>query len=85
MTDMSPHIAKSCPSVRRLRLIPQFGQRMHVQRVIRNTPHAVNRWLQLGQARSNMMSNDRVERPATLPVPRPDAAHDAPRSAPTRC
>jgi hypothetical protein len=30
-------------------------------------------------------SNDRVERPATMPVPRPDAAHDASRSARTRC
>ncbi len=31
------------------------------------------------------LSNDRVERPATFPVPRPDAAHHASRSAPTRC
>jgi hypothetical protein len=30
-------------------------------------------------------SNDRVERPATTPVPRPDAAHHGSRSAPTRC
>src|ERR1700680_812653 len=32
-----------------------------------------------------MRSNDRVERPSTTAVPRPDAAHDAPRSARTRC
>ena len=32
-----------------------------------------------------MPANDRVERPDTMPVPRPDAAHDAPRSARTRC
>jgi hypothetical protein len=32
-----------------------------------------------------MMANDRVERPATMPMPRPDAAHHASRSAPTRC
>ena len=29
--------------------------------------------------------NDRVERPPTMTVPRPDAARDLPRSAPTRC
>ena len=28
-----------------------------------------------------MMANDRVERPATMPMPRPDAAHYASRSA----
>jgi hypothetical protein len=33
----------------------------------------------------HMRSNDRVERPATMTRPRPDAAHDAPRSARTRC
>ena len=32
-----------------------------------------------------MMANDRAERPATMPMPRPDAAHHASRSAPTRC
>ena len=31
------------------------------------------------------MPNDRVERPAMMAMPRPDAAHDASRSAPTRC
>ena len=35
--------------------------------------------------RVRMTSNDRFERPTTTTVPRPDAAHDAPRSAPTRC
>src|SRR5450631_2831829 len=34
---------------------------------------------------ASMPHNDRVERPAAMTVPRPDAAHDAPRSAPTRC
>jgi hypothetical protein len=29
--------------------------------------------------------NDRVERPATMTVPRPEAAYDASRSARTRC
>jgi hypothetical protein len=33
----------------------------------------------------HMISNDRVERPATMTVPRPDAAHHATRSARTRC
>jgi hypothetical protein len=33
----------------------------------------------------SVTSNDRVERPATTAVPRPDAAHDALRSARTRC
>ena len=32
-----------------------------------------------------VISNDRVKRPAATPVPRPDAAHHAPRFAPTRC
>jgi len=32
-----------------------------------------------------MMANDRVERPATMTLPRPDAAHYASRSAPTCC
>jgi hypothetical protein len=35
--------------------------------------------------RFTVMPNDRVERPATTDVPRPDAAHHAPRSARTRC
>ena len=34
---------------------------------------------------SRMMPNDRVERPTTMTVPRPDAAHDASRSARTCC
>ena len=34
---------------------------------------------------ASVQSNDRVERPATMTVPRPDAAHHAPRSARTRC
>jgi hypothetical protein len=33
----------------------------------------------------SMLHNDCVERPATLLVPRPDAAHEASRSAPKRC
>jgi hypothetical protein len=33
----------------------------------------------------HLTPNDRVERPATMTVPRPDAAHNAPRSARTRC
>jgi hypothetical protein len=36
------------------------------------------------QTATFMTSNDRVERPATMTVPRPDAAHDVSRSAPTR-
>ncbi len=36
-------------------------------------------------AEYSMAANDRVERPTTMTVPRPDAAHDAPRSAPTNC
>ena len=32
-----------------------------------------------------VMSNDPVERPATMTVPRPDAAHHASRPARTRC
>ena len=32
-----------------------------------------------------MTANERDERPATLLVPRPDAAHDISRSAPTHC
>src|SRR5205814_709985 len=32
-----------------------------------------------------LLSNDPVERPATVTVPRKDAAHIAPRSAPTCC
>jgi len=32
-----------------------------------------------------MTSNDRVERPATMTMPRPDAAHDTSRSARTHC
>ena len=32
-----------------------------------------------------MLLNDQVERSATMIVPRPDAAHDASRSAPTYC
>src|SRR4051812_35595623 len=32
-----------------------------------------------------MTPNDLVERTATVTVPRPDAAHDAPRAAPTYC
>src|SRR5258707_5948116 len=35
--------------------------------------------------RAAMMPNERVERPTTLLVPRPDAAHDVSRSAPTLC
>src|SRR5450631_3178769 len=31
------------------------------------------------------LPNDRVERPATMTMPRPDAAHYASRSARTRC
>ncbi len=31
--------------------------------------------------RFQMMANDRVERPATMPMPRPDAAHYGSRSA----
>jgi hypothetical protein len=34
---------------------------------------------------SHVLSNDLVQRPATLPMPRPDAAHDGPRSDATRC
>ncbi len=36
-------------------------------------------------AGSLMPANDRVERPATMTVPRPDAAHAVPIAAPTRC
>src|SRR3954469_9269360 len=32
-----------------------------------------------------MLSNDLVERPATMTAPRADAAHDDSRTAPTRC
>jgi hypothetical protein len=38
---------------------------------------------QFGQR--DMTSNDRVERPTTLLVPRPDAAHAVSRSARTHC
>src|SRR6185369_14844856 len=36
------------------------------------------------RVQSHLTANDRVERPGTMTVPRPDAAHDVSRSAPTR-
>jgi hypothetical protein len=40
---------------------------------------------QFESGQDQLPPNDRVERPATMTVPRPDAAHDAPLSARTRC
>ena len=45
-------------------------------------PHCVNTSL---SPNTTVRPNDRVERPATMTVPRQDAAHDVPRTAPTRC
>jgi hypothetical protein len=60
---------------------------MRIQKAMGTAPNSMRTSANVPGLRlvADMTTNDRVERPATMTAQRPDAAHDASRSARTRC